>query len=287
MGNGVSLSGLRSVEQEIMNLDRRDFLKTALAASAVTALGELKASAAPTGAGEAAGCEYYELRAYRLKPGAAHALLDSYLEKALIPALNARGIATVGVFTEPEAKDLEAVWVLIPHPSLESVASVTAALNADPAVQAAGAAYLNSPTKEEPAFERIDSWLLLAFAGMPKLAVPALTRAGKPRILELRTYDSFSEAKALKKVEMFNAGEIELMKTLGLSPVFYGQALVGRDLPHLTYLLCGSDRETHAQNWTAFGQHPVWLGLKDDPQYADTVTKVTSRFLAPAAYSQI
>jgi hypothetical protein len=33
--------------------------------------------------------------------------------------------------------------------------------------------------------------------------------------------------------------------------------------------------------------HPVWVRLKGDPQYADTVSKVTSRFLVPAAFSQI
>jgi hypothetical protein len=69
--------------------------------------------------------------------------------------------------------------------------------------------------------------------------------------------------------------------------VFYGEALVGRDLPHLTYMLCGADRETHAQHWKAFFEHPVWLKLKNDPQYADTVSKVTSRFFVPTAYSQI
>ena len=44
--------------------------------------------------------DYYDLRAYRLKPGTSHDLLDGYLGKALIPALNKRGIAAVGVFTE-------------------------------------------------------------------------------------------------------------------------------------------------------------------------------------------
>jgi hypothetical protein len=267
------------------NLDRRDFLKTSLAASAAAALAALpetaRASVAP------ASGEYYELRAYRLRPGASHALLDSYLEKAFIPAANARGVAAVGAFTEPEAKDGPAVWVLIPHPSLEVMASITSSINADPAVQAAGIEYLSTPTKDQPAFDRIDSWLLLPFAGLPRLVVPALAREGKPRVFELRTYESFSELKALKKVAMFNAGEIGVMQEVNLSPVFYGQALVGRDLPHLTYMLCSPDLEAHKKSWDAFLAHPVWIRLKNDPQYADTVQKITSRFLVPAAYSQI
>jgi hypothetical protein len=266
-------------------INRRDFLKTSLAVSATAALAGAPASALEAGA--STGRQYLELRAYRMKPGASHALLDGYLEKAFIPALNARGIAAVGVFTEPEAKDGPAVWVLIPHPSLESVGSVDAALNADPAVQAAGAEYLKGPAAASPAFDRIDSWLMLSFAGLPRLAVPALARAGKPRIFEMRTYESFSELKALKKIDMFNAGEIGVMQELNLSPVFYGQVLVGRDMPELTYMLCSPDIETHKKNWAAFGVHPTWVALKNDPQYADTVSHITSRFLVPAAFSQI
>ncbi|HEY5551894.1 MAG TPA: NIPSNAP family protein [Opitutaceae bacterium] len=226
-----------------MNQPRREFLKASLVASAATLTG-LSASAGTSPGGR----EYYELRAYRLKPGVTHDLLDGYLANALIPALNARGIANVGVFTEPGPKDGPAVWVLIPHPSLESVAEVTASINADPSVAAAGAAYFDPTLKDNPAFDRIDSWILLAFSGMPRLAVPELTREGKPRILELRTYESFNEVKALKKVEMFNAGEIGTMQEVGLSPVFFGQALAGPGLPHLTNMLCGPDREAHKEH---------------------------------------
>jgi hypothetical protein len=268
------------------DLNRREFLKTSLAVTAAAAAASMPALARGADA-PGSSSQYYELRSYRLRTGAGHALLDAYLEKAFIPALNARGIEAVGVFTEPEAKDGAAVWVLIPHPSLESVASIDAAINTDSAVVAAGAAYLDSPTKEVPAFDRIDSWLYLPFAGQPRLAVPALAREGKPRIFEMRTYESFSELKALKKVAMFNAGEIGVMQELNLSPVFYGQGLLGRDLPHLTYMLCSPDMETHKKNWHSFGVHPIWVGLKNDPQYADTVQKITSRFLVPAAYSQI
>ena len=45
--------------------------------------------------------------------------------------------------------------------------------------------------------------------------------------------------------------------------------------------------ETHKRNWAAFGVHPVWVKLKGDPQYADTVSKITSRFMVPTLYSQI
>jgi hypothetical protein len=231
--------------------------------------------------------DFIELRAYRLKTDAPQTALDVYLEKALIPALNQRGVEAVGVFTETEPKEGPIVWVLIPYKSLELFVSVNAAINTDPAVQTAGADYLVGPTKANPAFERIDSWLFLAFTGQPHLAVPALAREKKSRIFELRTYESYSEERALKKIQMFNEGEIGAMQEVNLSPVFYGQALTGPGLPRLAYLLCSPDRPTHDKNWKAFQQHPTWLKEKNEPQYRDTVSKSINRFLVPKPYSQI
>jgi hypothetical protein len=178
------------------------------------------------------------------------------------------------------------VYVVIPYPSLETFAGAAARVNADAEYQKAGAEYLQT-AKTKSGFERIDSWLLLAFAGMPKLELPAYCREKKPRLFELRTYESYSEAKALKKVEMFNSGEIEVMHEVGLAPIFYGQALIGRDLPHLTYMTSGENEEVHKKHWDGFGKHPVWNKLKDDPQYAETVSKIIKRILLPTAYSQI
>jgi NIPSNAP protein len=270
-------------------MKRRDFLQGSLLASTALGLGYAATgqSAITAEHGDnAAGRDFYELRTYRLKAGAPHGLLDGYLEKALIPAFNRLGTKPIGVFTEAEPKDGPAVWVLIPHASPQAFADAAARIQSDPDYQKAGAAYLNVK-KTDAAFERIDSWLLLAFTGMPRLEIPALTRNKKARIFEMRTYESFSEVTALKKVEMFNSGEIEVMREVNLSPVFYGQALAGRDLPHLTYMLCGANRDLHKEHFTAFTKHPTWNKLKNDPQFADTVSKITSRFLEPRAYSQI
>jgi hypothetical protein len=264
-------------------MKRREFIKGSLAASTLAGVSSLAVAAEK---GQTTERDYYELRAYRLKAGANHDRLDTYLEKAAIPAWNRLGIKTVGVFTEIEPKDGPAVWVLTPHPSLESFSTAWSRLHADSDYQKAGANYLQT-AKTDPAFDRIDSWLLLAFAGMPRLEVPALTREKKQRVFEMRTYESYSEVKALKKVQMFNSGEIEVMKEVNLSPVFYGQALIGRDLPHLTYMLCGENKDLHKKHFGEFGKHPTWDKLKNDPEYADTVSKITSRFLEPVSYSQI
>ena len=128
---------------------------------------------------------------------------------------------------------------------------------------------------------------MLAFSGMPKIELPAYSREKRARMFEVRTYESYSELKALKKVSMFNSGEIELMRKVGLGPVFYGQALIGPNLPHLTYMLSAENEQEHKKHWGAFGGHPTWKSMSTDPQYADTVSHITKRYLSLAPYSQI
>lgn len=271
---------------------RRTFLTTSLAASASALVAPGSVSAAQSSAGR----EYYELRAYRLAAGSPSALLDGYLERALLPALDSRGVKNVGVFTEVDVdkaavtsapKADTPVWVLIPHATLESFVSVSAEINQDAGVRQAGAAYLDVP-KASPAFDRIDSWLLLAFKSMPTLELPAFSRSKTPtRVFEMRDYESHSERAALSKMAMFDNGETEIMRDLGMSPVFFGQALAGPNLPHLRYITAGPDLATHLANWKKFGPDPRWMKLRDDPQYKDNTSKNTARFLVPTAYSQI
>ena len=103
----------------------------------------------------------------------------------------------------------------------------------------------------------------------------------------MRDYESHSEERALGKRAMFDHGEIEVMRELGMARVFFGQAIAGPDLPHLRYISCGPDLATHLGNWKNFGTHPTWNKLKADPRYKDNTSKNTARFLVPTAYSQI
>lgn len=277
-----------------MKFQRREFLKTSLAVSATAALAsQLKAAPARSGT---AGREFYDLRAYRLKPGTPRGALDGYLEKALLPALDKRGVKDVGVFTELDVnknagtsspKPDTPIWVLIPYTTLDTFVTVSAEINNDTSVQKAGGEYLQAK-KANPAFDRIDSWLLLAFKGMPQHVLPAFSKTKTPtRVFEMRDYESHSELKALSKMAMFDEGEIEIMRTLGMSPIFFGQALSGPNLPHLRYITSGPDLATHLANWKKFGPDPRWMKMKDLPQYADSTSKNTARFLAPTPYSQI
>lgn len=263
-------------------MKRRDFFKTSLAASAAAAL-----PATISNAADASGRrELYEWRMYRLKPGTDHALLDGYLEKALIPALNRLGSNPVGVFTEIEPKDDPAVFVLIPYSSPEAFVGSAAALAGDAEHLKSGAEYLET-VKAKPAYARIDSWVLLAFAGMPKIELPSYCKEKKTRVFEVRTYESYSEQKAIRKMDMFNDGEIQVMKDVQLGPIFWGQALAGTNLPHLVYMLSAESREAHKAHFGAFGKDPRWKKMAADPKYADTVSKISSRMLQPASFSQI
>jgi len=201
-----------SLHNQSEYMKRREFLTKTVAASTLAGLGTASLTASAAQRSGAGGREYCEPTVYRLKARADHALLDAYVEKAAIPALNRLGVKPVGVFTEIDPKDGPALYLLGTYPSLEVFATATARLSAD-------AEYLNSP-KTNPAFERIDSWLMLAFAGLLKLDLPAYCCERKPRVFEIRTYESNSELKAVKKVEMFNAGEIDLMRQVGLGPIF-------------------------------------------------------------------
>lgn len=263
-------------------MKRRSFIKTSIAVTGLLSAAPLSASAAARPRGRQ---EYYELRAYRLKAGADAALLHGFLKNAALPALNKLGSKTIGVFTETEPKDTPSVFVLIPYPDLDVFARGTEWLKRAGTINEVKD-YLEAG-KDAPAFERIDSWLMRAFAGMPRMELPEYSRNKTERMFELRTYESHSEIKAAKKVDMFNDGEIEIMRQVGLAPVFYGEALTGQGLPHLTYMISAENQQEHKKHWDAFGKSPMWAKMSRDPQYADTVSKITKWILKPTDYSQI
>ena len=139
--------------------------------------------------------------------------------------------------------------------------------------------------KSDPAYERFESSLLLAFDGMPKLEVPS---DKDTRVVQLRIYESHSIERHLMKVAMFNdGGEIEIFRKTGMDPVFFGQALIGSLLPNLTYMLQFDDMEAMDKAWDAFRKHPDWDALKGDPQYKDTVSRITNMVMRPLKASQI
>jgi hypothetical protein len=268
-------------------MKRREFLASSLAASTMTASDSSVMRSADAGA-DLGPPEYYELRQYHLRRGPQVKLTDDFLREAAVPAWKRLGIGPVGVFNTTIGSDTPTVYALIPHLSLESVAITAARLLADPEYQRMGAAFLNAPSTE-PAYVRIESSLMLAFETFPKLEVPPGAAENRPRIFELRTYESHSEKAHLKKVEMFNNGEIAIFRRTGLRPVFFGRTLIGSKLPNLTYMLTFDDMAAHDKNWAAFIADPEWKKLSTTPGYTDgeIVSNISNTFLTPAPYSQV
>jgi hypothetical protein len=136
----------------------------------------------------------------------------------------------------------------------------------------------------EPGYVRLESSLMLAFKDLPELVVPEK----KPRIFELRIYESHSIKAAKKKIEMFNeGGEIKIFQKTGLRPVFFGETLIGPKMPNLTYMLVFNNLADRDAKWKVFGSDPEWKKLRSDPQYKDTVSNITDIILRPTSYSQI
>ena len=228
--------------------------------------------------------QYYELRVYSTQSAEQRQRVNDYWQNAAIPAYNRMGIQPVGVFTEQEDSATNKIYVLIPCDSLEIYGAIPAKLAADADYQKAAADYL-AALKSNAAYERFESSLLVAFDGMKHITLAPADK--KPNLFELRTYMSPSEGKGLNKVQMFNSGEIPLMQSVGLAPVFYGRTVVGAKMPCLTYMLSAENPEAHKRHWQGFSASPVWKKMSADPQYQDNVSGIISIMLKRMSASQI
>ena len=274
-------------------MNRRDFVAASMAAggtwlSAGAVLEALQGSQAGRGPDRAA--EYYELRRYRLRRGPEQGIVDTYLKTAALPAWQRAGVGPIGVFSVMIGQDSPTFYVLLVHKSLDAFASLPDRLAADAEYEKAAAPYLNAEATT-PAFVRIDASLMRPFDGMPKIELPfgGGENATRSRIFELRTYESHSEKAAKKKIEMFNRAEIAIFRRAGLTPVFFGETLVGANMPNLTYMLVYEDMTAHDKQWGAFSADPEWKKLSTTPGYTDAeiVSNISNAYLRPAAYSQI
>jgi hypothetical protein len=262
-------------------MNRRDFVSAAMTVTG----GSLLSASAPERP-----AEYYELRRYQLRRGPGQGIVDTYLKTAALPAWQRAGVGPVGVFSVMIGAESPTFYVLLVHKSLDAFAALPERLAADAEYEKAAAPYLNAEATA-PAFVRVDTSLMRPFDGMAKLELPfgGGDAGRRPRIFELRTYESHSEKAAKKKIEMFNRGEIAIFRRAGLTPVFFGETLAGGNMPNLTYLLVYEDMAAHDKQWSAFSGDPEWKKLSTTPGYTDPeiVSNISNTYLRPAAYSQI
>jgi hypothetical protein len=268
-------------------MNRRTFLKTSVAAAGAAAL----THALPGTAAEPlpnSEREFYELRLYTLRNGPMTRRFDDFFRNAAIPAMNRAGINTVGVFNVMAGPERPTMYVLIPHKSAEAFATATDRVRADADYQKAGADFINA-LATDPSYVRVESSFMVAFDSIPKLELSPLSKEKKPRLFELRIYESHSKRANKKKIEMFNTGEIAIFRRVGITPVFFGETMIGPKMPNLTYLVVYADMPDHDQAWAKFGADPEWQRLRSQPGYADAeiVSSISNVFLRPTAYSQI
>lgn len=250
-------------------MDRRKFVKSGLLSTPALA-GVLSSANANEMSSKQQ--QWYELRTYLFANDTQQQSTSDWLENIYLPALERQNIKNVGVFTEYQAAGK--LYLLIPFTSIDEFAKTRSQLPYE------------SAEATKPAYDRIESSLLKAFAHMPQMEVPEK----KERLFELRVYESPSEAAGQKKIEMFNdKGEIDIFKNIGARPVFFGESIIGLRRPNLTYMLCFDNMEGHDARWKAFGSDPEWKKISAIPEYSDAklITKITRTFLTPTSYSQI
>jgi hypothetical protein len=231
--------------------------------------------------------ELYELRVYKLADVSQEARLDSYLEKAFLPALKEQGIQDIGVFKFiPEMRDsVNQVFVLYPIRSSAQFAQLSDSVFADPAFREKAHSFIDA-VHDEPPYERLEVILLKAFKDMPVMKPTTLKGNRDKRVYELRSYESPTEVLFRNKVEMFNeGGEIELFEELGFNAVFYAEVLAGSRMPNLMYMTTFKDKDTRDSLWKAFVDSSHWKKLKNDPYYANNVNQADILLLTPTPYS--
>jgi hypothetical protein len=180
-------------------------------------------------------------------------------------------------------------YLLMPSSKLETLVTADLELAKDETFMKAAAPFWDAPAGSPP-YIRIESSLLRAFPGYPKVTPPASLAPQGKRIYQLRQYQSPTNMDHVRKVEMFHNGEFGIFAKAGATGIFYADTLVGPNLPNLTYMLSFPDMAALEADWDRFSADPDWKKLSNDPRFKlepPTVSNVTSLVLRPLSCSQV
>jgi hypothetical protein len=231
---------------------------------------------------------YIELRLFRLRNSRTDQVrrTTDYLANGVVPVAGKASVGPVGVFTGVIASDNPFILTVIGFPTMAAVETWHEKLAADRDYQKAAEVY---NAGSEPGFVRIEVSLLRAFASMPGIEIPPLSPQRPPRIFELRTYESQTTATLQRKIKMFDDAEIAIFRRCGLLPVFFGETIIGRNMPNLTYMVAFDDIAAREKAWNTFRSDPEWLKLRSRPELADAeiVSNITNAILRPLPFSSI
>lgn len=231
--------------------------------------------------------DYFELKVYEYKSSEQERIIDQFLSQAYLPYLHKKGIGKVGVFTNigNDTATVKKMFVLVPYKNINDIPVINKAMFTDVEVAKNGKEYLEA-TSEQPAFDRIVGYILEGFRFAPALMMPKLKSPSSERVYELRSYESASEKKYWKKVEMFNeGGEIDLFARLNFNAVFYAEVVSGPAMPNLMYMTSFENMDDRNAHWKAFSNDPKWKELLSMKEYDKTVSKNVTLFLRAKPYS--
>ncbi|MFT3747452.1 MAG: NIPSNAP family protein [Agriterribacter sp.] len=231
--------------------------------------------------------EFYEIKVYHFNTKDQENILDTYYEKAFIPAAHKAGIKSVGVF-KPLSNDTAAdkrLYVILPFKSTDQMINLTQQMEKGPEYVKAGSDYINAPYTAPP-YTRYESILLKAFTKAPVMQLPKLNSPKAEHVYELRSYEGHTEKIYRNKVHMFNEGaEVPLFKRLNFNGVFYAEVIAGSRMPNLMYMTSFEsmkDRDTH---WDTFRNDAEWKALSARPEYQKNVSKSDIILMTATPYS--
>jgi NIPSNAP len=257
-------------------MTRRAFVPASLALAATTA-----------SAADAPKPGYLEIRRYQLRNSADNQRQrTSEFLRWQTAALQRAGAGPVGAFASSIAPNTPFLLTVVAYPTASAIEEVAGKLASDAEYQQAVTTYNSQPGLN---YERMESSLLLSFAGYPKVIPPANDGKRPARLFEVRTYESNNTSTLRKKVQMFNDGEIGAFERAGGQPVFFGETVIGPNQPSLTYMLSYDDLAGRDKVWKAFGADPGWQKLRATPGLSDAeiVSNITNYLVTPLAFSQI
>ena len=231
--------------------------------------------------------QYFEWIRYHLPLGNRQRWVQDYYRDVAIPALNRAGINNIGVFTVRHGTNEPTLHVIIPHPTLDSIETVNDKLLEDKSFVENGSRFLSSPTNEM-AFVSMEKTIMKAFTHLPEMLIPKQKQENRSRIFQVRVYEAPSLTALKRKIHMFNeGGEIAIFQKVGLQPILFGETIAGNMMPNLMYIMAFDDFTDMTRGWDRFRVDPDWIRLRDDPYYADTVSRINDWIWNPAAFSQI
>jgi hypothetical protein len=209
---------------------------------------------------------FFHLLYFYMRTGNQVERTTQYLSGVFLPAAKRAGLTPVGFFSPIVGERSPFILSLASYPSLAAMETTHDQFADDKEFQKGFDDYNNI---QDPPYVRMESSLLRAFNGMPALEMPANDGKRPARIFEIRTYESVNEKAARRKIKMFEDGEIGVFRRLGMTPVFFGSTMVGRNLPSLTYMLTFDGLAARDKLWRNFGAGPGWQKLRVQPDLSD------------------